>query len=144
MSERPEHPIDPIDPIDPARYKKLAEQHIYGDPDRRPGGRAPWFRITSAASIGIEIAVAVVGCTLVARWLETNYTHWAPWTTLIGFGVGIAAAVKALMRTAKQFQREIAEREREQALQGAAPEHGPDSATDPGPDPDQAEGAPRD
>jgi hypothetical protein len=119
MSEEPEQPIDP------ARYAKLAEQHIYGDPNRRPGGRAPWFRITSAASIGIEIAVAVVGCTLVARWLEINYTHWAPWTTLIGFGVGVAAAVKALVRTAKQFQREIAEREGEQALQGGAPDPTP-------------------
>lgn len=111
--------------MDPARYAKLAEKHVYGNPKRRPGGRAPWFKMTSSASIGIELAVAIVGCTLVARWLETTYTHWAPWTTLIGFGVGIAAAVKALVRTAKQFQREIAEREREQALAGA-----PDDADD--------------
>jgi F0F1-type ATP synthase assembly protein I len=103
--------------VDEARHEELVEKHVYGDPKRRPGGRAPWFRYTSAASLGIEIAVAVVGCTLVARWLETNYTHWAPWTTLIGFAVGIGASVKALVRTAKQFQREIAEREREQAGQ---------------------------
>lgn len=124
--ESPSEPSEPVDPIDPARYAELAKQHVYGDPKRRPGGRAPWFKMTSAASIGIELAVAIVGCTLLARWLETNYTHWAPWTTLIGFGVGIAAAVKALVRTAKQFQREIAEREQlerlEQGEVGPVPE----------------------
>ena len=106
---------DDPQPVDERRHEKLVQQHVYGDPARRPGGKAQWFKITSSASIGIEIAVAVVGCTLVARWLETNYTHWAPWTTLIGFGVGIGATVKALVRTAHDFQREIAEREREQA-----------------------------
>ncbi|PRQ02687.1 AtpZ/AtpI family protein [Enhygromyxa salina] len=122
MSEEPQGPIDP------ARYAKLAERHVYGDPKRRPGGRAPWFKMTSSASIGIEIAVAVVGCTLVARWIEVTYTHWAPWTTLIGFSVGIAASVKALMRTARQYQREIADREREQALTPGDDQAGPGAA----------------
>lgn len=106
---------EPSEPVDEARHAKLVEKHVYGDPKRRPQGKAPWFRATSSASIGIEIAVAVVGCTLLARWLEANYTHWAPWTTLLGFGVGIGAAINALVRTAKQFQREVAEREREEA-----------------------------
>ena len=113
MSEDPQ-PVD-AQPVDERRHAELVQRHVYGDPARRPGGKAKWFKITSSASIGIEIAVAVVGCTLFARWLETNYTHWVPWTTLIGFAVGIGAAVKALVRTAKQFQKEVAEREREQA-----------------------------
>lgn len=107
---------EPPEPLDEARHAELIEKHVYGDPQRRSeGGRAPWFRYTSAASVGIEIAVAVVGCTLLAMWLEARYTHWSPWTTLIGFGVGIGAAIKAIVRTAKQFQREVAERERERA-----------------------------
>jgi F0F1-type ATP synthase assembly protein I len=113
---------EPEPPIDEARYAALVEEHVHGDRKRRPGGKAPWFKITSSASIGIEIAVAVVGCTLVARWLEGAYTHWAPWTTMIGFALGIAVSIKALVRTAKQFQREIAEREREQGAPG--PESG--------------------
>jgi|SRR5690606_38985797 len=110
---------DEPEPIDEARHAELVKKHVYGDPDRRrEGGKAPWFRYTSAASVGIEIAVAVVGCTLFAHWLEIRYTHWSPWTTLIGFGVGIGASIKALVRTARQFQREVAERERlEQAEQ---------------------------
>lgn len=108
MSEDPQ-------PIDEARHAQLVQKHVYGDPERRrEGGRAAWFRYSSAASVGIEIAVAIVGCTLVAMWIENRYTHWSPWTTLIGFGVGIGAAVKALVRTARQFQREVAQREQEQ------------------------------
>ena len=107
MTEEPEV-------VDEARHAKLVEQHVYGNPQRRPQDRAAWFRYSSAASVGIEIAVAIVGCTLLAGWIEHRFTHWSPWTTLIGFGVGIGAAIKAIVRTAKQFQREIAEREREQ------------------------------
>jgi len=114
--------------VDERRHAELVKKHVYGDPKRRPGGKAPWFRMTSSASIGIEIAVAVVGCTLVARWLESSYTHWAPWTTLIGFGVGIGAAVKALVRTARDFQREIAERERLEAERGGSADAGPEDA----------------
>jgi F0F1-type ATP synthase assembly protein I len=104
MTEEPEI-------VDEARHAKLVERHVYGDPGRRPQGRADWFRYSSAASVGIEIAVAIVGCTLLAGWIEREYTHWSPWTTVIGFGIGVGAAIKALVRTAKQYQREIAERE---------------------------------
>jgi F0F1-type ATP synthase assembly protein I len=105
--------------IDEARRAELLEKHVYGDRTRREGGKAPWFRYTSAASVGIEIAVAIVGCTLLARWIELRFTHWSPWTTLIGFAIGVGAAVKALVRTAKQFQREVAERERERERERA-------------------------
>lgn len=115
MSEQPK-------PVDEARHAELIKKHVYGDPERRgPGGKAPWFRYTSAASVGIEIAVAVVGCTLLAHWIELRFTHWSPWTTVIGFAIGIGAAVKALVRTARQFQREIAERERERIERGEPP-----------------------
>lgn len=123
MTEEPDAP----DVVDEARHSKLVERHVYGDPKRRPHGKAEWFRYGSSASIGIEIAVAIVGCTLLASWLEREYTHWSPWTTLIGFGVGIGAAVKALVRTSKQFQREVAEREAiERAQAGSA--SGPNQA----------------
>jgi F0F1-type ATP synthase assembly protein I len=118
---RSEAPMpEPSEPTDEARHAELVAKHVYGDPKRRVHGKAAWFRYSSAASVGIEIAVAIVGCTLVANWLQAKYTHWAPWTTMIGFAIGIGAAINALVRTAKQFQREVAERERaerEQAQQ---------------------------
>ena len=79
-------------------------------PAERPRGQAAWLRYSSASSVGIEIAVAIVGCTLLAGWLEREYTHWSPWTTVIGFGIGVGAAINALVRTAKQYQREQAGR----------------------------------
>jgi F0F1-type ATP synthase assembly protein I len=115
MAEQPQ-------PIDEARHAELIKKHVYGDPERRSaGGKAPWFRYTSAASIGIEIAVAIVGCTVLAHWIELRFTHWGPWTTLIGFFVGIGASIRALVRTARQFQREVAERERERIERGEPP-----------------------
>ena len=119
-------------PIDEARHAELVKKHVYGDPERRPvRGRATWFRATSAASLGIEIAVSVVGGTLIAHWIELRFTHWGPWTTLIGFAVGVGTAVKAIVRTAREFQREIAEREQAQLGAGEDP---PGSApTDPDP-----------
>jgi F0F1-type ATP synthase assembly protein I len=80
------------------------------DPSPEPRRRqAAWYRYTDAASLGIEMAAAVAICTLVARWLETNVTHWAPWTSLIGIGIGLGAATKAVVRTARNYRRELAE-----------------------------------
>jgi F0F1-type ATP synthase assembly protein I len=65
---------------------------------------AAWYRYTDAASIGIEIAVAVTVGALGGMWLEHNVTHWAPWTTVIGFLVGVLAASKAVVRTARNYK----------------------------------------
>src|SRR5512134_366887 len=90
------------------RHATLIQKHVYGDPERRMiDGKATWFRWASASSIGLEIAVAIVLCTLAARWFENEYTHWAPWTTLIGLAIGLGAATKAVLRTIRQYNREL-------------------------------------
>lgn len=91
------------------RHAELIEKHVYGDRERRKiEGKADWFRGASASSVGLEIAVSITLCTLVASWLEREYTHWAPWTTLLGFVLGLAVAVKAVLRTIRQYHRELA------------------------------------
>jgi F0F1-type ATP synthase assembly protein I len=81
--------------------------------------RARWFQLTEAASVGIEMAAAVgVGAGL-GIYLERNVTHWSPWTTYIGLGVGLAAAVLAVVRTARNFGRMIAVEEAEEAEKAA-------------------------
>ncbi len=112
--------MDPTPSVSPAgaeqaererqrRHEELIDKHVRGDPQRRAiGGKAAWVRYASASSVGIEMAVAIVLCTLAARWLESNYTHWSPWTTLIGFAVGIGAAIKAIVRAIRQYERELA------------------------------------
>lgn len=79
-------------------------------PEPKPKPKqAAWYRYTDAASLGIEIAVAVSLCAFVGRWLETNYTHWAPWTTLIFIGIGMGAAARGIIRTARNYKRQLAE-----------------------------------
>lgn len=80
------------------------------DANRDPDKPAKWFRATSASSVGIEMAIAICGCTLGASWLERNVTHWSPWTMLIGLAVGIAAASKPIFRLIREHERDAAAR----------------------------------
>jgi F0F1-type ATP synthase assembly protein I len=90
-----------------------------------PPKRAVWFRYTDAASVGIEMVVAITVCALGALWLERNVTHWSPWTSLIGIGVGLGAASKAIVRSARSYRRQLAESARDEAA--AAPPTAPPS-----------------
>lgn len=85
---------------------------------RKTKGRADWYQKTSAASLGIEMAIAIVLCTFAGLWLQNNVTHWQPWTMLIGFGFGVGAAVNAIMRVIRE--EEAARLEREAARRAAA------------------------
>jgi F0F1-type ATP synthase assembly protein I len=94
------------------RHAELIEKHVHGDRERRKiEGKATWFRWASASSVGLEIAIAITLCTLAAHWFESEYTHWAPWTTVIGLVIGLGAATKAVLRTIRQYEREQAEHE---------------------------------
>lgn len=74
-----------------------------------PPKRAVWFRYTDAASVGIEMVVAIAICALGALWLERNVTHWAPWTSLLGIAIGLGAAGKAVARAARSYRQQLAE-----------------------------------
>ncbi len=93
-------------------------------------GRAEWYEHASAASIGIEMAVAITLGAISGMWLEAHVTHWAPWTTLIGLMFGIAAAALAIVRTIKEddLRRKAKQAERAQAAQ--APQEGSDRSGD--------------
>jgi F0F1-type ATP synthase assembly protein I len=97
----------PADPIDPATASQ----------PRKKKGRADWYQKTSAASLGIEMAIAIVLCTFAGMWLQNNVTHWQPWTMLIGFTFGVGAAVNAIIRVIGE--EEAARREREAARRNA-------------------------
>ncbi len=76
------------------------------DPPAKPDPpkRAVWFRYTDASSLGIEMAVAVTMGALSGYYVERYLTHWSPWTMLIGFALGVFAAIQAVIRTAKNYQ----------------------------------------
>ncbi|MBK8261541.1 MAG: AtpZ/AtpI family protein [Nannocystis sp.] len=81
----------------------------------KPPARAQWFKLAEAASVGIEMAVAVGIGHFGGRYLQDHVTHWAPWTYWIGLSVGFGAAVMAVVRTAVHFQRHLAAEEAEEA-----------------------------
>ncbi|EDM77144.1 hypothetical protein PPSIR1_30716 [Plesiocystis pacifica SIR-1] len=133
MTEPESKTGDTPEPIDEERHAELVKKHVYGNPDRRAQfGRAAWFHHSNSASVGIEICVSIVLFTLLGMWLENNYTHWSPWTMLIGLAVGMGAAVNAVARTIRDTEREIAQREaKKAAAEAAAADAGPDEPGEP-------------
>lgn len=101
------------------------------EPRKRPQivERARWFQLTEAASVGIEMAAAIAVGAFLGMYVQNHFTHWAPWTTLIGLGIGLAAAVLAVLRTARNFGRVIAAEEAEEAARAAAAAAAEASAT---------------
>lgn len=94
--------------------------------------RAKWVGHAEASSIGIEIVVSIVVGTLGGYYLEQNVTHWSPWTMLIGFAFGIGAAVNAVVRTNKDYQR----RAKAEAEATGTPDAPATPAPHDGPDPE--------
>ncbi len=86
-----------------------------GSPRKTPPKRAVWFQYTDAASLGIEMAVAVSFGAVGGYYIERYLTHWSPWTMLLGFAVGLAAATKAVLRTARTYQASLKRDAEEQA-----------------------------
>ncbi|HRI06760.1 MAG TPA: AtpZ/AtpI family protein [Nannocystaceae bacterium] len=85
-----------------------------------PPPRAQWFKLAEAASVGIEMAVAVAIGHFGGRYLQDHVTHWAPWTYRIGLIVGFGAAVMAVVRTAVHFKRHLDAEEAAEAARKAA------------------------
>lgn len=92
------------------------------EPAKRPQivERARWFQLTEAASVGIEMGAAVFVGAFAGMYVQNHWTHWAPWTTLIGLGIGLAAAVLAVLRTARNFGRVIAAEEAAEAAEAVS------------------------
>ena len=100
------------------------------DPNN-PRGRATWFRYADAASVGIEMVVAITICALGALWLERNVTHWSPWTSILGLLVGIGAAGKAVLRVTKLGRPAASDEPAKTAPDDAARPRGADPAAGP-------------
>jgi len=70
-------------------------------------GQAQWFRSTSASSIGIEIALSIVVGTLAGKWVQDRYPQWSPWALLLGLAFGCVAAVGAVRRALRSYNKEL-------------------------------------
>lgn len=72
-----------------------------------------WKGIGSFGTVGLEIVVGIVIGLLGGRWLDGKL-HTAPYLTLAGFALGVITAVKAVLRSWRDMQRETEREEREQ------------------------------
>ena len=97
-----------------------------------PHKPATWYRYMDASSLGIEIAVSVVLGAAAGMWLEKNVTHWAPWTSVIGMMLGVATAARAIVRTARDYTRQLREQDAHEARQ-AQSEDGADPPSESNP-----------
>lgn len=64
-----------------------------------------WRIAGTTGAVGIEIAVAIAIGYLGGNYLDRKFgTH--PWLSYAGLVIGLAAAVKALMRVARAYKRD--------------------------------------
>ena len=66
-----------------------------------------WYSAAEASAIGIELVVALGVGYLLGAWLDRRFGT-RPWFTIICFLAGVGAAVKAMVRVARAYQRENA------------------------------------
>jgi F0F1-type ATP synthase assembly protein I len=74
---------------------------------RRQSRLAGWKGIGSYGTIGLEMVLSVMFGMFGGRWLDGKFDT-APYLMLIGFGFGVATAVRALVRALGEMRRETA------------------------------------
>ena len=69
-----------------------------------------WRTAAWTGAVGIEIALCLVIGYLGGNWLDGKF-HSTPWLKWIGFGAGIGAAIKALVRVTRNYKKSLKEDE---------------------------------
>jgi ATP synthase protein I len=75
--------------------------------------------------LGIFFGIAIVIGYFSGRWLDGRY-HTAPWLSLIGLGIGIAAGFRELIRLARQGLRDEERNEQQNPTDPSGP-HNPNA-----------------
>jgi F0F1-type ATP synthase assembly protein I len=65
-----------------------------------------WRTAALTGAVGIEVAVAVAIGYFGGDWLDGKF-HSTPWLKWIGFGAGIGAAIKALVRVTRDYKKSL-------------------------------------
>jgi ATP synthase protein I len=71
-----------------------------------------YYRTLSASSVGLELAVSVILCMLVGRWLDGKWGT-TPWLMIAGVVLGFTAGMRALYRHVAMADRDAARAEAE-------------------------------
>jgi F0F1-type ATP synthase assembly protein I len=86
---------------------------------RGPEQRKQLRQAQRVASVGLELAIAVVIGTLGGSWLDQRLGT-RPWLALVGMLLGVAAGFRGVLRVVREHERNMkaqAERERERLRQ---------------------------
>jgi ATP synthase protein I len=65
-----------------------------------------WRTAAQTGAVGIEIALCLVIGYFGGDWLDGRF-HSTPWLKWIGFGAGIGAAIKALVRVTRSYKNSL-------------------------------------
>ena len=65
-----------------------------------------WRTAAQTGAVGIEIAVSIAIGYFGGVWLDGKF-HSTPWLKWIGFGAGIGAAIKALVRVTRSYKKSL-------------------------------------
>lgn len=64
-----------------------------------------WRQAGTTGAVGLEIAVAIIIGYFGGRYLD-GWFKTTPWLSWIGFGAGVGAAIKALIRVVRDYRRQ--------------------------------------
>jgi ATP synthase protein I len=65
-----------------------------------------WSIAASTGAVGLEIAAAIGIGYLGGQYLDRKLGS-TPWLTWVGFGAGVGASIKALVRVARSYQKSL-------------------------------------
>ena len=78
-----------------------------------PEAKNLWRIAGNTGAVGFEVAVAIAIGYFGGQWLDGKL-HTAPWLSYFGFAAGIGAAIKALVRVVRAYQKKNAEEDQRQ------------------------------
>jgi ATP synthase protein I len=66
-----------------------------------------WRQAGTTGAVGVEISLAIVIGYIGGRYLD-GWLNTTPWLSWIGFGAGVGASAKALIRVVRDYRRQEA------------------------------------
>jgi len=72
-----------------------------------------WKGLGTYGTVGLELAISVLFGLFVGQWLDRKLEAGG-WVTLVGFGLGLAAGVRALWRAVRQANEEAERYDRQE------------------------------
>jgi F0F1-type ATP synthase assembly protein I len=71
-----------------------------------PDAKKMWRVAGTTGAVGIEIVLAVLVGYLGGQWLDRHFGT-GPWLKWVGLVAGVGAAIKALMRVVRQYNKSL-------------------------------------